>query len=79
MSRDIPEVVDGQQRLATTTILLAAIRDFLVNKKEELLYQSIESDFLFTVDRDSKERVARLTLNVDDRTYFRDRVLLRPK
>src|ERR1700733_9522999 len=30
----IPEVSDGQQRLATTTILLAAIRDYFHSKKD---------------------------------------------
>src|SRR5437870_5659533 len=29
---EVPEVVDGQQRLATITILLAAIRDYLVQR-----------------------------------------------
>jgi uncharacterized protein with ParB-like and HNH nuclease domain len=30
------EVIDGQQRLATTTVLIAAIRDFLVSRKEDI-------------------------------------------
>lgn len=77
-SRPVPEVVDGQQRLATTTILLAAIRDFLIERDEDLLYHSIENDFLFTVDREVREKVPRLTLNLDDKRYFLDRVLRRP-
>jgi uncharacterized protein with ParB-like and HNH nuclease domain len=30
---DTPQIADGQQRLATTTILLAAIRDYLYQRK----------------------------------------------
>src|SRR5438093_55726 len=33
--KDVLEVVDGQQRLATTTILLCAIRDYLKTRPEE--------------------------------------------
>lgn len=74
---DVPEVVDGQQRLATTTILLAAIRDRLKTLGEDILCTSIENDFLYTVDRDNREIVPRLTLNTLDRDFFRDRVLAR--
>src|SRR5450759_220437 len=45
------EVVDGQQRLATIAILLAAIRDYLRGKNEDVIVQSIESDFLSGIDR----------------------------
>ena len=59
------EVVDGQQRLATTAILLATIRDYL-KEREDIIAESIENDFLTVVDRDRRERVPRLRLNVDD-------------
>ncbi|WP_437223542.1 DUF262 domain-containing protein [Planctomicrobium sp. SH661] len=35
VSKDIPEVVDGQQRLATTAMLIAAMRDFLIGVDDE--------------------------------------------
>jgi len=44
------EVVDGQQRLATAAILLAAIRDFLKGK-EDVLVESINNEFLTGIDR----------------------------
>lgn len=71
------EVVDGQQRLATCTILLAAIRDYFFSKNDSMMIEAIE-DFLFTIDRDRRERVPRLTLNVDDDKFFRDSVLPKP-
>ena len=67
------EVVDGQQRLATTAILLATIRDYL-KEREDIIAESIENDFLTVVDRDRRERVPRLRLNVDDNEYFRARL-----
>src|SRR4051794_7035618 len=39
------EVADGQQRLATTSVLLAAIRDYLSDKNEPVLVASI-NEFL---------------------------------
>ena len=76
--KNVPEVVDGQQRLATTSILLATVRDFYFNKSEEMLQDSIDNDFLFTIDRAQKERVAKLSLNVDDNEYFKNRIIAPP-
>jgi uncharacterized protein with ParB-like and HNH nuclease domain len=73
-----PEVADGQQRLATTTILLAALRDYLYNKGEELLVQHIETEFLFKIVPKLKEISPRLTLNLDDNNFFTKRILSRP-
>jgi hypothetical protein len=65
------EVVDGQQRLATTAILLAAIRDYLRSNNEEVLVESINNEFLTGIDRGRRTRVPRLKLNVDDNDLFR--------
>src|SRR5215469_206851 len=75
--RDL-EVADGQQRLATSTILLAAIRDYLYSRNDEILVNSIETDFLFTVVRETRQKSPRLTLNVNDHTFFEKRILSRP-
>lgn len=64
------EVVDGQQRLATTAILLAAIRDYLQGQGEDILVESITNEFLTGIDRKSRQRVAKLRLNVDDAEFF---------
>lgn len=64
------EVVDGQQRLATTALLLAAIRDYLVSKGENVIVESINNEFLTGIDRVKRARVPRLRLNVDDNDLF---------
>lgn len=65
----ILEVVDGQQRLATTALLLAAIRDYLTGK-EPVLVDSINNEFLTGIDRVKRERVPHLRLNTDDNDLF---------
>ena len=68
------EIVDGQQRLTTTTILLSAIRDHL-RPTENDLAESIDSDFLTIFNRQNRTREARLRLNVVDNEYFRLRLI----
>ena len=66
-----PEVSDGQQRLATTTILLSAIRDYLKSVKDFQRSASIEQEFLKTTDFETTDTVPRLRLNVDDNEFFK--------
>ena len=63
------EVVDGQQRLATAAILLSAIRNHLQEIEQEMA-RSIETDFLYAFNRDTRDYVPKLRLNVDDNDYF---------
>ena len=72
------EIADGQQRLATSSILLASIRDRLFRMGDTVLVNSIENDFLFTTIRATRENVARLTLNTNDHEFYRKRILTRP-
>ena len=65
-------MVDGQQRLATTAILLAAIRDYLRSQNEEVLVESINNEFLTGIDRKGRSRVAKLRLNLDDAEFFNE-------
>lgn len=68
-SPEILEVVDGQQRLATTAILLAEIRNYL-RDRVPLIAEDIDNGFLTTIDRDRLERVPKLKLNVHDNAFF---------
>ena len=54
------EVVDGQQRLATTAILLSAIGNYL-RAPEKLLAESVD-EFLTGIDRVNRARIPRLRL-----------------
>lgn len=75
---EILEVSDGQQRLATTTIMLAAIRDIFLELNDEQRATSIEQEFLYSIDIVTRERIPKLTLNADDNEFFGSRILSRP-
>src|SRR5690242_14025999 len=72
------EVVDGQQRLATVTILIAAIRDYLLKTSPTDEIEDIERTYLLSRDRRSRETFPNLTLNETDHEFFNRRVLVRP-
>jgi uncharacterized protein with ParB-like and HNH nuclease domain len=73
-----PEVVDGQQRLATTTILLAAIRDYIYGREDRQRASDIERMYLITRHIRSQEETPRLQLNESDHDFFMKRILLTP-
>ena len=73
------EVNDGQQRLATTTILMAAIRDFFLSEDEERPAKSVEDEFLMNAERRSQELIPHLRLNNEDHTYYFNRVFTKTK
>jgi uncharacterized protein with ParB-like and HNH nuclease domain len=64
------EVVDGQQRLTTVSLLVAAIKDKFKKDGDMDVVSSIRSDFLASTDRKSKEKESKLVLNeVDNELY----------
>lgn len=76
--KGLREVADGQQRLATTTILLSAIRDFLIELKDQAGADQYQSEFLLKYDPPSGQYKPRIRLNVEDDQFFFDTVLLAP-
>jgi hypothetical protein len=68
---DFHLVLDGQQRLATATILLAALRDRMVEFNKNAAKQ-LQDQFVVFQDELSGEQVFRLELNTFDRSFFRD-------
>lgn len=75
---DYIEVYDGQQRIATTLILIAAIRDFFFSTlKDEKEANVITSEFLISLQRKGKE-ISHFVLSSADRDFFVARVLREP-
>lgn len=68
-------VIDGQQRLATTSLLLAAIRDIWKEWGETDQADDIHAKYLSVFDRRAREYEPRLTLNEDDDDYYRELVV----
>jgi uncharacterized protein DUF262/uncharacterized protein DUF1524 len=69
-------VVDGQQRLATTLILLAAIRDFLEDNNDAISAGKLQRAYILSEEFGSSEPTPHLRLNEIDHDYFHKRVLL---
>lgn len=74
-----PEVADGQQRIATVTILLAAIRDYFLAAKDSERAHEIDTEFLLSKDLRTLEADPRLEMNSEDNDYFRKRILSQPE
>jgi uncharacterized protein with ParB-like and HNH nuclease domain len=66
------EVVDGQQRLTTVSLLVSAIRDRFRQDEDHEAETSIRNDFLASVDRKTKDREPRLILNEVDNEIYQD-------
>ncbi len=67
------EVLDGQQRLATASIMLAALRD-VVRPEEEEAAKHIDNGFISQYDIKSQSTRYALQLNNYDREFFRDTI-----
>lgn len=76
--KGLREVADGQQRLATTAILLSAMRDYLIELKDQAGADQYQSDFLLKYDPPSGQFKPRIRLNVEDDQFFFNTVLLPP-
>lgn len=74
------EVADGQQRLATTSILIAAIRDYLYASTgtEKSAAVKYTQQYLLEFDENSGENAPKLRLNSDDNDFFVKNILLTP-
>lgn len=70
-------VIDGQQRLATTSLLLGAIRDEFYDRDEKDFGDSTQQDFLGKFDRRARADRPKLILNSDDRDYYERRIVQR--
>ncbi|HBR56274.1 MAG TPA: hypothetical protein DEA22_02185, partial [Blastocatellia bacterium] len=77
-TKDKTFVFDGQQRLATTSILIAAIRDKFLELGEEKDARDTEEEFLFSEKRRTTDPVPHFILNTEDQTFFFDRAISRP-
>jgi len=64
------EVVDGQQRLTTVSLLIAAIKDIFERDGDTEVVSSVKTEFLASTDRKTKEKEPKLVLNeVDNELY----------
>ena len=72
--QNVLDIIDGQQRLATTAIILSEIKKYLTRIGEKILAESVDN-FLGEIDRNARERVPKLQLNVDDHEFFKEIIM----
>jgi uncharacterized protein with ParB-like and HNH nuclease domain len=73
------EVIDGQQRLATISILIAAIRDYFVEKDDMNRADDLQNKYLSSRDIRTQEIIPSLSLNNNDHNFYYKHVVLKPK
>jgi hypothetical protein len=76
--QDFLEVNDGQQRLATSLILIAAIRDYFFWQKEPSHAKRVQDRYILTENVRTEEVEARLHLSSQDHEFFLNRILRAP-
>jgi hypothetical protein len=73
-----PDIVDGQQRLASVSILIAAIRDYYVEAGDLENAVYYEQRFLLEKNPVTKQMTPRLQLGEADNEFFEKAILSRP-
>ena len=75
----IPEVADGQQRLATVSILLTAIRDKFLSMGRDQRATALDNEYLRQLAEHVDDVVPKLKLNLDDADFFTRYILTTEK
>lgn len=68
-------IIDGQQRLATTSILLATLRDAYSARGDTSRATGIHTGYIARFDLETATEVPRLRLNAEDDDFFRSAVV----
>ena len=71
-------IIDGQQRLVTVSVLIAAIRDHFLLDGQHDRAQDIEREYLFKRDIRTQELTPHIYLTAEDRDFFVETVAKGP-
>ena len=72
VGRNDLEILDGQQRLTTATILLTCLTDFLDAEGEKSYAADVFGDYVAKRERGGPNTMYKLVLNRHDESYFRE-------
>ena len=72
---DDQSIIDGQQRLATTTILLSVLRDVFRERGQDAPADAIQQQYLAPYDVTALTRRARLRLNTSDNPFYESEII----
>lgn len=68
-------LIDGQQRVTTTTILICALKWHLQAQNENELANLVSQDFLNRPDYEQHGQQPNLVLNLNDRSFFEEHII----
>lgn len=71
------EIIDGQQRLATFCIIYSAIRNFLLEIKDDDGAKIIETEYLYKPLLRTREPEVKLELGFNDKEFFTNNIILK--
>jgi len=71
------EIIDGQQRLATFSIIYSAIRNFLLEMKDDEGARIIEAEYLYKPLLRTREPEVKLDLGFNDKEFFKNNIILK--
>ena len=74
-SKSPSQLIDGQQRLATVSILMCVIRDIAATVEDSELSSLIKQRYLGTVNLRTRKIEAKLTLNELNNEFYRENIL----
>ncbi len=69
-ANDKTHVIDGQQRIATTLVFIAEVRNFLCDRGDSERSDTIQSEYIARRDRRTLETQANVVLNESDNPFF---------
>lgn len=71
------EVVDGQQRLATASLLIAAVCRYLLDRNEGKRSEILSENYLYKTDPKTLSGNPQFELNAQDNSFFQDVISLK--
>jgi len=74
-ANDKNEVIDGQQRIATTLVFIAEVRNFLRDRDDVERANTIQSDYIAKLDRRTKKTEPNVVLNAGDNPFFQTAIV----
>ncbi|MDS1031392.1 DUF262 domain-containing HNH endonuclease family protein [Porphyromonadaceae sp. NP-X] len=72
----VSEIVDGQQRITSVSLLYACIRDLFSNEKDS---DDIQTKYLSTYDIRTKDYLPKLELSQQDNNFYRNLIINKDK
>ena len=69
------EIIDGQQRIATTIIFYSALRNFMKELRDDTAVQQYENDYLFRMDLTTRDTILKISLGDEDNNFFKHNIV----